>query len=222
MSQPLVAIFPSPSGQQEALATSLNQLGARALVSTQPQQILEADGLILPPLSSLLELKQELAKVQGLGLIGRRVAGSRPVLALGRSMHLLFDQVQSMGQEPVLEGMGEWPGVIETLTRGQAQQTLGLEVASGSQLFAGLEKLPASQAQFQVDSRQGLVNWTFDQNNEAMLPPQVTWSSGSPRLALAIENGPLVASQADLLASGEAGQLVLSNWLASLPVTGRL
>lgn len=222
MSQPLIAIFPSPSGQQEALATSLNQLGARALVSTQPQQILDADGLILPPVSSLLELKQELAKVQGLGLIGRRVAGSRPVLALGRSMHLLFDQVQGMGQEPALEGMGEWPGVIETLTRGQAQQTLGLEVASGSQLFAGLEKLPASQAQFQVDSRQGLVNWTFDQNNEAMLPPQVTWSSGSPRLALAIENGPLVASQADLLASGEAGQLVLSNWLASLPVTGRL
>lgn len=222
MSQPLVTIFPSPPGQQEALAATLSQLGARVLVSSQPREILEADGLILPPVSSLLELKQELAKVQGLGLIGRRVAGSRPVLALGRSMHLLFDRIEGAGEEPDLDGMGEWPGVIETLEAGQAQQALGLEVASGSQLFTGLDKLPESQAQLQVDSRQGLVTWTFDQNNEAMLPPQVTWSSGSPRLALAIENGPLAASQADLLASGPLGQLVLSNWLASLPVTGRL
>src|SRR3712207_8697606 len=54
-----------------------------------------------------------LRAVDGPRVIGRRLAGGRPVLGVYVGMQLLFDRGVEHGHDA--EGCGEWPGVVEQL-----------------------------------------------------------------------------------------------------------
>ena len=52
--------------------------------------------------------------VRGGELIGRRLAGGRPVLGICVGMQVLFDRGIERGTDT--EGLGEWPGLVDELT----------------------------------------------------------------------------------------------------------
>ena len=54
-----------------------------------------------------------LHEVKGEELIGRRLAGGRPVLGICVGMQILFDRGREHGVES--RGCGEWPGVVDRL-----------------------------------------------------------------------------------------------------------
>jgi glutamine amidotransferase len=128
-----------------------------------------------------------LRAVRGDRLIGRRLAGGRPVLGICVGMQVLFERGVEHGVET--EGCDEWPGAV---TRLQAPVVphMGwntVEVPEGSTLFAGIEH-----------ERFYFVH------------------SYAARFVAAVENGPLTATQFHPEKSGDAGARLLRGWVESL------
>jgi len=143
-----------------------------------------------------------LAAIDGGAIVAERVAGRRPVLGICVGMQVLFDAGVEHGVETA--GLGLLPGRVEAL-RAPVLPHMGwntLDVPLGSVLFAGL---PAGARcyfvhSYAVHATSGLV----------------TWARHGEDFVAAVENGPLTATQFHPEKSGDAGALILANWLDTL------
>ena len=107
--RPVVAVLGEP-GTRGALVKLLQDAGADVIVTTVPNQLREADGMVVTGGASSLEAYEDLKAKDAERVIGRRVAGGRPVLAAGAALSCLFDSITvehpQMGQVQV-QCMGE-------------------------------------------------------------------------------------------------------------------
>ncbi|WP_314657872.1 imidazole glycerol phosphate synthase [uncultured Rothia sp.] len=217
--RPVVAVLGEP-GTRGALVKLLQDAGADVIVTTAPDQLREADGMVVAGGASSLDAYEDLKAKDAERVIGRRVAGGRPVLVAGAALSCLFDSVTvehpQMGQVQV-QCMGEWPGEgVELATRDLVPGTSALNPSADSTLLKDLE----GEAHFK--SEHGVFEWAFDQSIEYIAPPAVTWTATEPAYIAAVENGPLTAVQFCPVGSGELGAEFMRRWVASLAVTGRL
>jgi len=217
--RPVVAVLGEP-GSRGALVKLLQDAGADVIVTTAPNQLREADGMVVAGGASSLDAYEDLKAKDAERVIGRRVAGGRPVLVAGAALSCLFDSITvehpQMGQLQV-QGMGEWPGEgVELSTRDLVPGTSALNPSADSALLKDLE----GEAHFK--SEHGVFEWAFDQSIEYIAPPAVTWTITEPAYIAAVENGPLTAVQFCPVGSGELGAEFVRRWVASLAVTGRL
>ena len=217
--RPVVAVLGEP-GTRGALVKLLQDAGADVIVTAVPDQLREADGMVVTGGASSLEAYEDLKAKDAERVIGRRVAGGRPVLVAGAALSCLFDSIMvehpQMGQVQV-QGMGEWPGEgVELSTREVTPGVATLRPSSDSALLKDLE----GEAHFK--SEHGVFEWAFDQSIEYIAPPAVTWTVTEPAYIAAVENGPLTAVQFCPVGSGELGAEFMRRWVASLTVTGRL
>lgn len=217
--RPVVAVLGEP-GTCGALVKLLQDAGADVIVTTVPNQLREADGMVVTGGASSLEAYEDLKAKDAERVIGRRVAGGRPVLAAGAALSCLFDSITvehpQMGQVQV-QCMGEWPGEgVELSTRDLVPGASSLSPSADSALLKDLE----GEAHFK--SEHGVFEWAFDQGIEYIAPPAVTWTATEPAYIAAVENGPLTAVQFCPVGSGELGAEFMRRWVASLAVTGRL
>lgn len=215
--KPVVTVLDYGAGNVRSAVRALEEAGAIVRLSRAEEDVLGADGLVVPGVGAFDAVMKGLKQADALRMIGRRVAGGRPVLGICVGLQVLFERGVEHGVES--EGIGEWPGSVEKL-KADVVPHMGwntVEVPENSVLFEGIEN-----DRFYFVHSYGVQEWSFDQNNESMVPPQVTWSNhGGPFIA-AVENGPLSATQFHPEKSGEAGLKLLRNWINSLPVTGRL
>ena len=131
---------------------------------------------------------QGLRAVKGHEIIGRRLAGGRPVLGICVGMQILFERGVEHGVET--EGCDEWPGRGRAAA-GARRAPHGLEHRRGPRrartLFAGVE-----DERFYFVHSYGVRDWTLVTNDRTR-PPLVTWAEhGGDRFVAAVENGPLV------------------------------
>ena len=217
--RPVVAVLGKP-GTRGALVKLLQNAGAQVIVTAVPNQLREADGVVVTGGASSLEAYEDLKAKDAERVIGRRVAGGRPVLVAGAALTCLFDSVTvkhpQTGQIQV-QCMGEWPGEsVELSTRDLVPGVSALRSSSDSALLKDLE----GEAYFK--SEHAVFEWAFDQSIEYIAPPAVTWTVTEPAYIAAVENGPLTAVQFCPVESGELGAEFMRRWVASLAVTGRL
>lgn len=217
--RPVAAVLGKP-GTRGALVKLLQNAGAQVIVTDIPDQLREADGMVVTGGASSLEAYEDLKAKDAERVIGRRVAGGRPVLVAGAALTCLFDSVTvkhpQMGQIQV-QCMGEWPGEsVELSTRDLVPGVSALRSSSDSALLKDLE----GEAYFK--SEHAVFEWAFDQSIEYIAPPAVTWTVTEPAYIAAVENGPLTAVQFCPVESGELGAEFMRRWVASLAVTGRL
>lgn len=217
--RPVVAVLGEP-GTRGALVKLLQNAGAQVIVTAVPNQLREADGMVVTGGASSLEAYEDLKAKDAERVIGRRVAGGRPVLVAGAALTCLFNSVTvkhpQTGQIQV-QCMGEWPGEsVELSTRDLVPGVSALRSASDSALLKDLE----GEAHFK--SEHAVFEWAFDQSIEYIAPPAVTWTVTEPAYIAAVENGPLTAVQFCPVESGELGAEFMRRWVASLAVTGRL
>jgi glutamine amidotransferase len=209
--QPTVTVLDYGSGNVRSAVRALERAGATVLLSSRPEDVLDADGLVVPGVGAFATVMKELKRVDGLRMIGRRVAGGRPVLAICVGLQILFeDGVEHGNREP---GMGEWPGTVELLDAPVVPH-MGwntVDVPQGSTLFEGVEN-----ERFYFVHSYGVQKWEFDVAQPRMKPPLVTWSEHGSRFIAAVENGPLCATQFHPEKSGDAGARLLRNWVTSL------
>ncbi|WP_028477537.1 imidazole glycerol phosphate synthase subunit HisH [Nocardia sp. CNY236] len=211
MSTRTVVLLDYGSGNLHSAERALVRAGARVEVTADPQTVLAADGLVVPGVGAFAACMAGLRAIRGERLIGRRLAGGRPVLGICVGMQILFDRGVEFGVETT--GCAEWPGTVERLSA-PVLPHMGWNTVSApddSELFAGLD----------VDTRFYFVHSYATQKwelppSEHIASPRLTWAHhGGPFLA-AVENGPLSATQFHPEKSGDAGAHLLRNWVTSL------
>ncbi|MHA7141523.1 MULTISPECIES: imidazole glycerol phosphate synthase subunit HisH [unclassified Arthrobacter] len=211
MSAPRVTVLDYGSGNIRSAVRALEHVGAEVTLSAKPDDVLNADGLVVPGVGAFATVMKGLKDVDALRMIGRRVAGGRPVLGICVGLQILFEEGVEHGVRTA--GMGEWPGTVERL-QADVVPHMGwntVKAAEGSQLFEGIE-----DERFYFVHSYGVQQWKFEVTQPAMKPPMVTWADHGGQFIAAVENGPLSATQFHPEKSGDAGARLLSNWTAGL------
>lgn len=206
-----VAVLDYGSGNLRSAVRALERAGAEVTLTAERHIVENADGLVVPGVGAYAACMAGLRSVHGPELIGRRLAGGRPVLGICVGMQVLFETGVEHGV--VTTGCGEWPGKVERL-QAPVVPHMGwntVEVPSGSVLFDGV----AGERFYFVHSYANR-DWVLLTNDRTQAP-RVIWSEhGGDRFVSAVENGPLAATQFHPEKSGDAGAVLLRNWVNSL------
>jgi glutamine amidotransferase len=206
-----VVVLDYGSGNVRSAVRALERAGATVSLTADRAAAMDCDGLVVPGVGAFKACVEGVRAVKGHEVIGRRLAGGRPVLGICVGMQILFEHGVEHGVDT--EGLHEWPGVVERL-RAPVVPHMGwntVEVATGSELFHGV-----TDERFYFVHSYGVRNWVL-RTKERTRPPLVTWAShGGDRFVAAVENGPLSATQFHPEKSGDAGARLLSNWVGSL------
>ena len=209
-STPRVVVLDYGSGNLRSAERALARTGAEVVVTADPAVALEADGLVVPGVGAFAACMAGLRAVDGPQVIGRRLAGGRPVLGICVGMQVLFDHGVEHGVDT--PGCGEWPGVVEWL-HAPVLPHMGwntVTVPEGSTLFAGVE-----QERFYFVHSYAVRRWELAPG-ESVVSPLVTWAEHGESFVAAVENGPLCATQFHPEKSGDAGATLLANWVRTL------
>jgi len=208
---PKVTVLDYGSGNLRSAVRALERAGAEVTLTSDRSAALEAEGLVVPGVGAYAACMAGLTAVKGPEIIGRRLAGGRPVLGICVGMQVLFETGVEHGV--TTEGCGEWPGVVERI-QAPVVPHMGwntVDVPGGTSLFAGVEG-----ERFYFVHSYGVRDWTLV-TNDRTTAPLVTWAEhGGDRFVAAVENGPLCATQFHPEKSGDAGARLLRNWVDSL------
>lgn len=207
-----IAILDYGSGNIASAARALQRVGADVTVTAEFDAALDADGLVVPGVGAFAACMTQIRAVRGDRIIGRRLAGGRPVLGICVGMQVLFEHGDEHGQHTA--GVGEWPGTVERL-QAETVPHMGwnvVEPGEGSRLFAGID----SATRFYFVHSYAVRTWEMGDTGP-LTPPIVSWAEhGGDRFVAAVENGPLSATQFHPEKSGAAGAALLTNWLATV------
>ena len=190
---------------------AVERAGAAVTLTGDFDTALNAHGLLVPGVGAYAACMAGLRATKGERIIGRRLAGGRPVLGICVGMQVLFEHGVEHGV--TTEGCAEWPGSV---TRLQAPVVphMGwntVEVPAGSTLFAGIEG-----KRFYFVHSYAARSWDLVTSGRTK-EPLVTWAEhGGDRFVAAVENGPLTATQFHPEKSGDAGATLLRNWVGTL------
>ena len=201
---PRVVVLDYGSGNLRSAERALQRAGAEVSVTPDLSAAASADGLVVPGVGAYAAC---MAGIDALGagpVIAARVAAGGPVLGICVGMQVLFEHGEEHGV--VTKGLGLVPGGVTRLTARRVPH-MGwntVAVPEGSRLFAGLVAgtrfyFVHSYAATPVDG-QGLVTLT---------------EHGAPFVA-AFERGNLAATQFHPEKSGDAGAVLLRNWVDQL------
>jgi glutamine amidotransferase len=210
-SVPSVVILDYGSGNLRSAERALQRTGAHVEVTSDPKAAVEADGLVVPGVGAFAACMEGLLEVGGHRIIGKRLAGGRPVLGICVGMQILFER--GVEHDVEAEGVGEWPGTVERLDA-DVLPHMGwntVRAPEDSELFAGLDP----DTRFYFVHSYAVRRWEL----ESELPgaqPKVTTAHHGEEFVAAVENGPLWATQFHPEKSGDAGARILKNWVQTL------
>jgi glutamine amidotransferase len=202
-----VAVLDYGSGNLRSAQRALARVGADAEVTADRATALDADGLVVPGVGAFATCMAGLRRIRGDHVIGKRLAGARPVLGICVGMQILFATGVEHGV--IIEGCGYWPGVVERLDA-PVLPHMGwntVQAAPGSALFAGLN--PGARYYF-------VHSYAVRKWEPTQTAPLVSYAEHGERFAAAVEDGPLTATQFHPEKSGDVGAAVLRNWLDNL------
>ncbi|NLG46576.1 imidazole glycerol phosphate synthase subunit HisH [Gordonia sp. (in: high G+C Gram-positive bacteria)] len=206
-----VALLDYGSGNLRSAQRALEHAGADVEITSDFDTAINADGLLVPGVGAFAACMAGLKTVRGDRIIGRRLAGGRPVLGICVGMQILFDRGMEHGVET--EGCAEWPGSVSRL-QAPVLPHMGwntVDAPEDSALFAGID----DDARFYFVHSYGVQEWEMD-NDGPLVAPKLTWSDHGGRFLAAVENGPLSATQFHPEKSGDVGAQLLQNWIGGL------
>jgi glutamine amidotransferase len=205
-----VALLDYGLGNVHSAAKALEAAGADVTLTADRSTVMEADGLVVPGVGSMAACMAGIQAIRGGELIGRRLAGGRPVLGICVGMQVLFSSGEEGGGET--RGLDEWPGTVRRL-RADVLPHMGwaeIDAPDDSQLFAGIR-----DERFYFVHSYAATEWLIDPHPR-MRQPRIAWAEHGERFIAAVENGPLSATQFHPEKSGDAGVRLLGNWVRGL------
>ncbi|MCH0539915.1 imidazole glycerol phosphate synthase subunit HisH [Streptomyces sp. MUM 203J] len=198
-------------GNVRSAERALARVGADVEITRDYDKAMNADGLLVPGVGAFSACMAGLKEARGDWIVGRRLAGGRPVMGICVGMQILFERGVEHGVET--EGLDEWPGTVGPL-KAPVVPHMGwntVDAPENSELFAGLD----ADARFYFVHSYAVTDWNLEITNPAMRAPKVTWAEHGERFVAAVENGALWATQFHPEKSGDAGAQLLTNWLRS-------
>ena len=206
-----VVVLDYGSGNTRSVVRALERAGADVTLTADRAAAMDCDGLVVPGVGAFKACVDGLRAVRGPEIIGRRLAGGRPVLGICVGMQVLFAHGVEHGVDA--PGLDEWPGVVERL-QAPVVPHMGwntVEAPTGSRLFEGIEG-----ERFYFVHSYGVREWTL-RTNDRTRPPLGTWAEhGGDRFVAAVETGALCATQFPPAKSGDAGARLLRTWVEGL------
>ena len=211
MAAPKVTVLDYGSGNVRSAVRALERGGADVTLSARAEDVLEAEGLLVPGVGAFAAVMSALNVVGAVRHIGRRIAGNRPGLGICVGHQVFFEEGVEHGVRT--PGLGEWPGTVELLPAPIVPH-MGwntVDAPEDTRLFAGIE-----DERFYFVHSYAVQRWDFEVLQPRMTPPLVTWSEHGAPFVAGVENGPLSAVQFHPEKSGDAGAQLLENWLGTL------
>jgi glutamine amidotransferase len=205
-----VVVFDYGTGNIHSAIKALELAGATVELTKDPATCAEADGLVVPGVGAFAAVMQALLASGGDGIIGRRLAGGRPVLGICVGMQVMFDHGVEGGVDT--PGLAQWPGVVRKLDS-DVLPHMGWNTVNPpeeSKLFEGIR-----DERFYFVHSYAATEWRLDVI-DPFPQPAVTWATFGQPFVAAVENGPLTATQFHPEKSGAAGVRLLTNWINSL------
>jgi glutamine amidotransferase len=206
-----VVLLDYGSGNLHSAKRALARVGADVTVTSDFDEALNAEALVVPGVGAFAACMEGLTAVRGERIIGRRLAGGRPVLGICVGMQILFDRGVEFGVEA--DGCGEWPGTVERL-QAEVLPHMGwntVEAPENSVLFDGIDR----ETRFYFVHSYAAQQWELEPS-ETLAAPLLTWADHGGRFLAAVENGALSATQFHPEKSGDAGAALLENWVRSV------
>lgn len=216
-----MVVYDYGSGNVRSAVRALERVGAHVELTADARAAAGADGLVVPGVGAFEAVTKSLQQVRGGEVIGRRLAGGRPVLGICVGMQVLFETGVEHGRRS--QGLGEWPGTVERL-EAPVVPHMGWNTVrppEGTALFAGIE-----DERFYFVHSYGVQRWEMPSSSGPevpgvppsgrLVPPRLTWAEHGTAFLAAVENGPLSATQFHPEKSGDAGAHLLENWLGTL------
>ena len=210
MTAPHVVVLDYGFGNVRSALRALERVGARTELTADPKVAAEAAGLVVPGVGAFAAVMAGLRTVRGDQIVGRRLAGGRPVLGICVGMQVMFEAGDEHGVRT--EGLAQWPGIVDRL-EAPVVPHMGwslVDAPADSVLFDGL----AGERFYFVHSY--AARSFAELGGGRFRPPVVTWADHGGRFVAAVENGPLSATQFHPEKSGDAGAHLLTNWVTSL------
>ncbi|MEU6081941.1 imidazole glycerol phosphate synthase subunit HisH [Streptomyces sp. NPDC047108] len=207
-----VVVFDYGFGNIRSAERALARVGADVEVTRDYDTAMNADGVLVPGVGAFSACMTGLKEARGDWVVGRRLAGGRPVLGICVGMQILFTRGIEHGVEA--EGLDEWPGTVGPL-KADVVPHMGwntVEAPEDSRLFAGLD----AGARYYFVHSYAVRDWELETGNPHIRAPKVTWATHGEPFVAAVENGPLWATQFHPEKSGDAGAQLLTNWLGTL------
>jgi glutamine amidotransferase len=207
-----VVILDYGSGNVRSAQRAVETTGAKVSISADFDESLEADALLVPGVGAFASCIQGIKNVRGDQIIGRRLAGGRPVLGICVGMQVLFEKSTEHLIYGFHEGLNEWPGTVEKLIA-PVLPHMGwnnVSVAKSTQMFSGIEN-----ERFYFVHSYAARKWELDPH-EMLAAPKVSWANHGEDFVAAVENGPLWATQFHPEKSGDAGLTLLANWITAI------
>jgi len=213
-----IVVLDYGSGNLRSAERALARAGASVTVTADLDAALECDGLAVPGVGAFAACMAGLRGVGGDKLIARRVELGRPVLGICVGMQVLFAAGVEHGRRT--EGCGVWPGTIDRLNA-PVLPHMGwntVTVPPESVLFNGIPEgtrfyFVHSYALRMADAAP-LARGGFGGRGTA--GARITVAEHGEPFAAAVEHGVVWATQFHPEKSGDAGAIVLSNWLETL------
>lgn len=205
--RPRIVVLDYGSGNLRSAQRALQRAGADAVVTADADAALNCDGLVVPGVGAFAACMAGLRAIRGDVIIGKRLAGSRPVLGICVGMQVLFAEGAEHGERTA--GCGELPGVVDRLTA-PVLPHMGwntIRPPAGTQLLAGIG----------ADTRFYFVH-SYAARSMPPRPgedrrPMLTLATHGEDFIAAVEDGPLSATQFHPEKSADAGAALLANWL---------
>lgn len=197
----MIAILDYGSGNLRSAQRAFQKSGRDAVITSDYQVALNADGLVVPGVGAFAACMQGLKSIRGDELIRERLALKRQTLGICVGMQILFAQGVEHGSHA---GVGIWGATVEKLNA-PILPHMGwntVEVGAGSELFKGIEDQSFYFVHsYAVKDSVGAVS-TLSHHNEDFLA--------------AVEDVYVSATQFHPEKSGDAGLQLIKNWVARL------
>jgi glutamine amidotransferase len=194
-----VAVLDYGSGNLRSAQRALERVGASVDVTPRPDGY---DGLVVPGVGAFAACMTGLSTVDGAATIKAALAEGRPVLGICVGMQVLFEAGVEHGVETA--GLQVLPGRVEQL-QAPILPHMGwniVDAPTGSTLFAGI---PGGTRFYFVHS--------YAVHHTSGL---VAKAHHGEDFVAAVEDGHISATQFHPEKSGDAGAMLLENWLGAL------
>ena len=138
----MIAIIDYDAGNIKSVEKAILALGEDVIITKDAEQILEADGVILPGVGAFGDAMQKLHDFGLVEVIKKVAASGKPFLGICLGLQLLFE---SSEESPGVEGLGILKGKIVRIPDGEGIKVphIGwnsLEFPKEGRLFQGVEK----------------------------------------------------------------------------------
>ena len=201
----MIAILDYGSGNLRSAERAFELTGQKVVITSDSETALSADGLVVPGVGAFGACMDQLNAIGGAEIIRERVSSGKATLGICVGMQILFSSGSEKGAH---QGVGIFDGEV-SLIAAPVLPHIGwnsVSVATGSQLFAGIE----DELFYFVHSYAAKSDPSLNSGSK------VTTTSYGERFVAAIERGHVSATQFHPEKSGNAGARLIQNWAKCL------